>query len=222
MGGSQSTPKQTFWQRIETAWGCANWFVPSNIPTCFGNLSITEKAEFLFTVLYVGGGLAAVIIIVGDLVIGGEGFVEDITSLFGDLSGIFEWLSSFLESAFGYLLAAGAFGVNEFLNLANSLAQSTGTPSLLWILVGLAAIVWAGSYVIKEITAEAKAFEGTTAYSVFEVLNTPIRWIVEGLDSGLGSWAGTIAQVFAFPINCVIFLLSEALGLIWDAIVDFF
>lgn len=223
MGGSQSkSPPQSFWEYIKTAWGCPNWFSITNIPTCFSALSIVEKAEFLFLILYVGGALITVVLILGDLLVGGEGFVEDLSSIFGDLSGIFEWLSSFLESAFEYIVFGAAYIINEIMDLANYMGQATGTPALVWIFIAGMAMIWAAVYVIKDVLEEAQSFKDSAAWPFFYVMNTPIRWIVEGLQSVLGQWAATIAQVIAFPINCVIFLLSEILGWIWLALKAFF
>lgn len=208
---------------IRTSFGCADWFNLKNLPDpCWTQLSKIQKAEVGMIIWFLVTTVLGVIFVVGEFLIGGEGFLEDIFSFFGDFESIFEWLSSFIESAFGYLLIGGGYLLNLFMEFANSMALSTGTPPAIWIFLGVLGIFWAASYVIQDVMNESVNFKSSSAYPWFYAMNLPVHWVIEGITDVLGSWAGTIAQVFALPINIVIIILSEILGLLWSVITGFF
>lgn len=207
---------------IRTMFGCADWFNPKNISGCWDDLSWGQKAMLGYIVWFLVTTVFGIIFILGEFLIGGEGFLEDVFSFMGDFESIFEWLSSFIESALSYLLIGGAYLFSQALEIANALAQSTNTPSAIWIFVMLMGVLWALMYVIKDIIGQSAEFKSSKAYPFFWFMNLPISWIVEGLNDTLGAWAGFIAQIFAIPINIVIIIIAEILGVIWSVITGFF
>lgn len=224
MGSGQSTPDDggSFLDRIKTAWGCPNWFDLSNIPTCFSSLSIIEKVVLMYVLIQFSVAIIVIAVIAGEFLLGGEGAIEDLSSIAEDIETFVAFLSSFFESAFEWIAAAGAYIIALTIELVNMMAASTDTPPALWMFALGVLLFWAASKLISDVAKAAVAFDKTPAGAVFQWLNTPIRWVVDALADILGAWAGELAQIVALPINCVLLLVAEAIGWIWDVLSSFF